>query len=455
MLSPVIYIYLLAAVVLILLALTIYYNLRVKSIYRHLKKFLDILSSSIREISDIDIDTSSVNGSSKLNGYERFWDVKELINNISEQFKKNSKLIDTVLNNMSMGIMIVGNDKKIIKINASLLNLFHLENRRVIGENIMMVFGNAKLESMLTDTMKNKKQKKEDIKFYGNEDLYLAIETIPLEFEHNGTGNKNISIGEEAGKEINVLVLAENVTQEVEFSKLRSQFAANVSHEMRTPLTSIRGYLETTLGSGLKDKKLARKYLGKSLEEVDRLTLLIKDILDLSRIEYKRNMIFRNDIDLVEVLRESIDSLEFLANENDITVEFKHNKDSIKYRSDEELFRQLTGNIIENTMFYAGSGSRLKIHLSEDEKNIYLNFTDNGKGIAKEDLPYIFQRFFRGKSPHSLKRIGSGLGLSIVKHTVDLHSGELEVTSRPNIETSFKITLPKKIQSNDNEVKNK
>ncbi len=442
--SQEIYIYLLAIVVLILLVLTIYYHLRVKKIYRHFKTLLDILSSGISEISNIGIDNSSVHVSSKLNEYERFRDVKELINNISEQFKKNSKLIDTVLNNMSMGIMIIGIDKKIIKINASLLNLFHLESSKVIGENIMMVFSNAKLESMVADTIKDRKQKKEDMKFYGYEDLYLTIETIPLEFDYN-TGSKSISIKAEAGKEISVLVLAENVTQEVEFSKLRSQFVANVSHEMRTPLTSIRGYLETILGSGIKDKKLVRKYLNKGLEEVNRLNFLIKDILDLSRIEYRRNVIFANDIDLVEVIRESIDSLDFLADENNITVEFEHTKDSIKYRSDEELFRQLAGNIIENAMFYAGSGSRLKINLSEDEENIYLNFADNGKGILKEDLPYIFQRFFRGKSPYSLKRIGSGLGLSIVKHTVDLHGGRVEVTSRPNIETSFKIVLPKNI----------
>lgn len=440
-----VYIFMLAVVVLVLLTLVIYYHFRIKRIYRNFKKFLDILSTGINKFSNTGIDDSSAYAASRLNESSGFLAFKKLMSDISEQFERKSKLIDTVLNNMPIGIMIVGRDKKIIKMNDSLLNLFHLENSRVIGENIMMVFSNAKLESMIEDTINNKKQKKEDIKFYGYEDLYLNIETTPIEFRSDKKLGNSASIGEEAGEEINVLVLAENVTQEVEFSKLRSQFVANVSHEMRTPLTSIKGYLETIIGSGLKDKKLIRKYLNKCLEEVERLSFLIKDVLDLSRIEYRRNVIFTNDIDLVEIIRESIKSLDFLADENNITVEFEHKKDSIKYRSDEELFRQLVENIIENAIFYTGSGSKLVIDLSEDKENIYLNFTDNGRGIAKEDLPYIFQRFFRGRSPYSLKRIGSGLGLSIVKHTVDLHGGRIEVASRPNIETSFKIILPKNI----------
>jgi len=440
-----IYIYLLIAIVLILLTLTIYYRFKIRNIYKRFTKIPDILSSGISGSGNKKFITSIENKSSRLNTYNGFQNIKELVNNISEQFKRNSKLTDTILDSVSMGIMIVGSDRKIIKINNPLLSLFHLENRKARGETTMMVFNNVKLESMIIDTIKNRISKKENIIFYRDEDLYLNIETILIEFESDNTEDKSISIEPETGRELNVLVLARNVTQKVEFSKLRSQFVANVSHEMRTPLTSIKGYLETVVDSDLKDRQLVEKYLNKSLEEVDRLNFLIKDILDLSRIEYRRNVIFKSDIDLVEIIRDSIDSVDILAEENSIAIEFEHAKNSIKYRSDEELFRQLIGNIIKNTIFYSGSGSKLKIHLSEDEEKIYLSFTDNGNGIAKEDLPYIFQRFFRGKSPYSSKRIGSGLGLSIVKHTVDLHGGKIKVTSRPNIETSFDIVLPKDI----------
>jgi len=438
-----IYIYLLIAIVLLLLAMAIYYHFKIRNIYKRFTKIPDILSSGIREPGNKNLIASIERKSPRLNTYNGFQNIKELVNNISEQFKRNLKLTDTILDSVSMGIMIVGSDRKIIKINSPLLSLFHLKNRKADGETTMMVFNNVKLESMITDTIKNRISKKENIIFYGDEDLHLNIETIPVEFEDDYVGDKSISIEPEPGRELNVLVLARNITQKIEFSKLRSQFVANVSHEMRTPLTSIKGYLETVVDSGLKDRHLAEKYLNKGLQEVDRLNFLIKDILDLSRIEYRRNVIFKSDIDLVEIIKDSIDSVDILAEENNITIEFEHTEDSIKYRSDEELLQQLIGNIIKNTIFYSGSGSKLKIHLSGDEENIYLNFTDNGNGIAEEELPYIFHRFFRGKSPYSSKRIGSGLGLSIVKHTVDLHGGKIKVTSRPNIETSFDIVLPR------------
>lgn len=441
-----IYTYLLIAIILILLILTIYYRFKIRNLHKRFKKFSEILSSGIRGFSDKIINTSTSNESYRSNTYNGFQNIRELVSSVSVQLKKNLRLIDTIMDSVSMGIMIVRSDRKIIKINESLLCLFHLENRKVCGKTTMMVFNNAKLESMIIDAIENRTSRKENIIFYGDEDLHLDIETIPIEFEPDAE-DKSISIETEAGRELSILVLVRNVTQEIEFSKLRSQFVANISHEMRTPLTSIKGYLETVVDAGPGDRQMVEKYLNRGLEEVDRLNFLIEDILDLSRIEYRRNMIFKSEIDIVEVIKDSIASVDLLAEENNIAIEFEYSKGSIKYKSDEELFRQLVSNIIKNTIFYSGSGSKLKISLSEDEENIYLNFTDNGNGIAEEDLPYIFQRFYRGKSPYSSKRIGSGLGLSIVKHTVDLHGGKIKVTSRPNIETSFDIVLPKDYKS--------
>ena len=251
-----IYIYILAAAVLAFLILVIYFRFRVKRIYSEFKRFLDVLSSGISKFGNIDINAQhayAVPGINESSGLVAF---KKLLSDISRQFKRYSKLLDSIINNTSMGIMIVGSDRKIIKINDSLLSLFNLENSKVIGENIMMVFSNAKLERMIEGTINNRKSGKEDMKFYGYEDLYLNIETIPVEFRSDNKPGNSASIIEETDDEINVLVLADNVTQQVEFSKLRSQFVANVSHEMRTPLTSIRGYLETIIGSGMKDKKM-------------------------------------------------------------------------------------------------------------------------------------------------------------------------------------------------------
>ncbi len=240
------------------------------------------------------------------------------------------------------------------------------------------------------------------------------------------------------------MILFKNATPEIEFAQLRSKFVANISHEMRTPLTSIKGYLETLVEEDLKNSKVAKKYLNNSLDEVDHLSNLIEDILNLSHIEYKRNTIFLKEYNLVKVIKEYIASLDLLAKRNEIKIKFSYNTDPINFKTDIELFEKLVKNLIENTIFHAGKKVLLKINLNEENERILLEFSDNGVGINKQDLLYIFQRFYRGKNPFSSKNIGSGLGLAIVKHIVELHNGKISVTSKPNIETKFSIIFPRK-----------
>ncbi|MCL5072895.1 MAG: ATP-binding protein [Actinobacteria bacterium] len=339
-------------------------------------------------------------------------------------------LLDTVLDNIPFGTLILDDQSRILRINDSLASLFYLDKNDCIGKKTILVFNNKNLEDLISKSYTELKPQKEEILFYGDEDTSLDIEIIPIKTLEN--------------EKTYLLILIRNATQEVEFAKLRSQFVANVSHEMRTPLTSIKGYIETVLENDLADKEIIKKYLTKSLSEVDRLSYLIEDVLDLSNIEYKRNILFKQEYNLVELISECIQSASFLAEKNDVEIEFSYDTDPIKYITDEELFRQLVKNMIENSIFHAGKGIKLNIILEGKNDIIRLIFSDNGTGIAEQDLPYIFQRFYRGKNPFSSRSIGSGLGLSIVKHIIELHNGKIEVSSIPNIETKFIISLPKK-----------
>jgi len=439
-----IYLYISLAVILILLVLVAYYHHRTSNIHKRLKKFTNEIYANINRFRNISnkIDKRINDKGMTVNDYINY--LEKLIESVSEQFVKNSELIEAIFDNMAQGILIIDCNKRIIKINESLLNLFYLDSNKVLGERTMMVFNNRKLEDLINKVLKKKKSKRENIIFYRDEDLYLDIEAVHMEFVDNLTKTDLVTGRGKKGRNVNILILVNNATQEVEFSRLRSQFAANVSHEMRTPLTSIKGYLETAIDTDLKDKKRIKNYLEKSLVEVDKLNFLIKDIMDLSKIEYRRNVIFKDNVNLIEIIEDIVSSLHFLAEKNKIKIEFRYNKNSIGFTTDEELLRQLVRNMVENTIFYAGNGSKLVIDLKDNKENILLDFIDNGIGIAKEDLPYIFQRFYRGKNPLSSKRIGSGLGLSIVKHTLDLHNATIRITSDPGIETRFSIILPKK-----------
>jgi len=425
------YIIILSITALVLLVLMLYYRFRMKYIYDRFQKFYKVLSSSIREMN-----TKKEYFDNGRMSYDDIENIKELIDSFSQRFKEKTIFLDSVLNNINQGILIVDRERKILKINESLADLFYLDPRKVRGQKTIRVFNNGKLEELIGKVLDRNTPLRQDVIFYSDEDLYLSIEAIP---SGPGSGTE-----EDSSKGSSIIMIFENATQEVEFSRLRSQFAANVSHEMRTPLTSIKGYIETVTDSDLNDIKMVRDYLEKSLEEVERLNFLIKDVLDLSKIEYRRNVLFQEDNDLVAIIKDIIGSLEFLAKKNGISIDFTHSEKSIPYNTDEELFRQLVRNILENSIFYSGKGSKVEVSLEEKKDHILLEFIDNGIGIKKEDLPFIFQRFYRGKPDISLRRIGSGLGLSIVKHTVDLHGGNIKVESIPGVRTKFTIILPVK-----------
>jgi len=368
-------------------------------------------------------------------------DMNKIMNYFRDSIKQELKLVDLILDSVMQGVLIINRDRKIVRINENLLNLFYLKKEEVLYKKTVFIFKNRKFENLIDNVLNEVVPHRKNIIFYGDEEKYLQVEAIPITLDKER--NKVIK-----DKDVGLLILFRNITQEVEFSKLRSQFVANISHEMRTPLTSIKGYLETIVEDKSINKNKIKDYLSRSLKEVERLNYLIKDVLNLSNIEYKRNILFEREYNLVDIIKDTVKSLIFLAEKNDIKIDFKYGNDRIDYQTDEELFRQMVRNIIENSIFYAGKGKEINIDIKEDENNILLTFRDNGAGIEKSELPYIFQRFYRSKNLKSLKQIGSGLGLSIVKHTVGLHNGKISVYSIPNKETVFNITLPKKSTKN-------
>lgn len=429
-------------IILILSILFFLYRNRNNS-YQHKVQLLirDLLFDLTKKLNSIDANPH--NSINKNNSFKKEVNIAESIKSLDNLLnifiKKNNKefyLFDFVIENIPYGILLIDSTTRIKKINDSLINLFYLNREEILGMKTILVFNNNNLENLISQSFNELKVQTGKILFYGEEDIELEIEAIPITIE-----DQSSETGEE---EIFLLILFKNATPEIEFSKLRSKFVANISHEMRTPLTSIKGYLETLAEDDLKNSKMVKKYLNKSLDEVNHLNNLIEDVLNLSHIEYKRNMMFVREYNLVEIIKDCISALDLLAKKNEIEINFSYNANPINFKTDIELFEKLVKNIIENTIFHAGKKINLKINLNEDKENILLEFSDNGIGIDEQDLPYIFQRFYRGKNMFSSKNIGSGLGLAIVKHIVELHNGKISVISTPNIETRFSIIFPKK-----------
>ena len=383
---------------------------------------------------------------------ESLFKIEELRKQINEYREEISYIIAKI----PYGIVLLDKDLKISYINDSIANLLYINKENAIGTKTIYIFNNKNLEDLIENSLQYFEPQKGNLIFYGEEEISLDVEVIPFALEN-----------------FRVLILFKNVTQEFEFSKLRSQFVANVSHEMRTPLTSVKGYIETildfnfdNLDNSKNEKEKLKQYLSKALVEIERLNVLIKDILKLSDIEYKRNILIKQPVEVVSSIKDVIESLNFLVMQNNSKIFLNVNKKSINdineyndlkdiskvgvdnnykifINSDQELFNQLVKNMVENSIFHGGPDTEIFIDINETDSNLILTFLDNGAGISKNDLPFIFQRFYRGKSFAGFKNIGSGLGLSIVKHIVELHKGSINVSSYPKKETKFVISLPK------------
>ena len=225
--------------------------------------------------------------------------------------------------------------------------------------------------------------------------------------------------------------------------KIRSEFVANVSHELKTPLTSIQGFLETLQEGAAENPEVRNKFLDIMAIETARLKRLIEDLLILSDIENRRNVSMEQQIQIQQSLQEIISSIMPIAQARGIDVVLEVNP-SLKIKGSEDRFKQMMLNLIENAIKYSRDGGVVRVSgelLSETEQ-ILIQVRDQGIGISPEHIDRLFERFYRVDKSRSSKAGGTGLGLSIVKHIANLFEAELKVESQMNEGSAFSVLFP-------------
>ena len=241
---------------------------------------------------------------------------------------------------------------------------------------------------------------------------------------------------------------AERNTMEIarlrENEQYRKEFVGNVSHELKTPLCSIQGYILTLLDGGLEDPEINRRYLEQSQKNIDRLICIVRDLEDISRLEAGSLVLQRERFDLLSLVDEIMQSLEIQASERGITlVSDRGALPQLMVEADRARIGQVLINLLSNSVKYGREGGRTRVRYVDMFEKVMVEVQDNGIGLTAEQLPRIFERFYRVDKSRSRAAGGTGLGLAIVKHILEAHRETITVRSTPEVGTTFSFTLSK------------
>lgn len=344
--------------------------------------------------------------------------------------------LKSVLENMMSGVLMIDREERIVLMNRSAEDFLGFTSDELLGKKFDEAKQQFELTKLIRECIDAREHISDEMIFYFPEERILEVNVTPMS-----------QTGEEwAG----VLIVLHNITAVRRLERMRSEFVANVSHELKTPITAVKGFAETLLAGALDDKEIAKSFLQIIFDESERLNRLIGDILELSKIESKRIPLQFSPVEMRSLVERSLEIMRPEALKKHIMLDMQVEED-IYIEADEDRLRQILINLLSNGISYTPEGGKVKVrvealHSPADRDNDYerlrLTISDSGIGIPKKDLPRIFERFYRVDKARSRVSGGTGLGLSIVKHLVDLHKGTIQVESEVGIGTKFIIDLP-------------
>ena len=239
----------------------------------------------------------------------------------------------------------------------------------------------------------------------------------------------------------NVLLIVEDRTESHRLDEMRKDFMANISHELKTPIGAV-GLLAEAMENSLDQPEILAKLLRNIRKEAKRLSSLVQDIIQLSRIQGTSKIAISKHVNLISVVREAIDRNSWRSEKHNVAIEFESEKRNVDVIGDAEMLTVAVKNLIENAIIYSNAGSSVAVVIEVANGLAQIRVKDSGIGIGKEDLERVFERFYRADQSRSRETGGTGLGLSIVKHAALMHQGDVQLFSKPGIGSTFTIRLP-------------
>lgn len=241
--------------------------------------------------------------------------------------------------------------------------------------------------------------------------------------------------------------LASQRQKEIEDLKMmetfRREFLGNVSHELKTPIFNIQGYIHTLLDGALYDENVNMQYLDRTSKSVDRMINIVEDLEMISKIESDRLELEFTDWDIVSMTQEVLEQVEMKAKKRSVSLKFEKEYPSIHVNADRDKMMQVITNLVVNSIKYGKEGGTTEVRFYEMGENILIEVADDGIGISEQNLPRLFERFYRVDKSRSREQGGTGLGLAIVKHIIEAHKQSINVRSTEGVGTTFSFTLRK------------
>jgi len=350
--------------------------------------------------------------------------------NIFDIASRNAEL-EAILKSMDIGLVAVDDNYRIMLCNEAFKKILNIE-KDPVGKIFYEITRNTQLFEVIEQSIDNDEFVSKEARYTEESiDKYLKISSTPV---------KSHVIFKPSSK---ALILVEDVTGIKKLESIRRTFVSNVTHELKTPLTSIHGFAEILQQGALDEPELARRYLTIIDIETERLASLIDDILTLSEIE-TMGMDKTSDVCVIqEIVDEVLDLLKMKLELKNIQLDVDVQLDLPNYIGNCHRLKQIFINLIDNSIKYTEVGSiKVECKQSIDKKYLQINISDTGIGIKEEHLEHLFERFYRVDKGRSRKQGGTGLGLSIVKHIVELYHGSIKVTSNFGEGTTMKVKLP-------------
>ncbi|MGE5605319.1 MAG: two-component system histidine kinase PnpS [Bacteroidota bacterium] len=333
--------------------------------------------------------------------------------------------IQAILSSMSEGVVATDITGRISLINPMAAELFNLTHGEGVGEFPYKVFPDSELGDVFHQVYVKGFPVEKEIK-WSNPERVLNLRLAPIRDE----------VEEIRG----VVAVIGDVTKLRRLETMRKDFVANVSHELKTPLTSIKGFVETLLDSDLEDKETTRKFMTIIFQEAERLNNLIHDLLDMSKLESGQTELRKKQVELEPLIDSVVLSVSNRMNEKHLVLD-KDIQAKMVW-GDEGLLKELFINLIDNSVKYTPPGGKILVGSLKEKGETIIYVRDTGFGIPAESLSRIFERFYRVDKGRSREMGGTGLGLSIVKHIVERHGGKVAVQSELGKGSEFTVTIP-------------